>query len=240
MTQPIVLITGANKGIGYEAARQLVAKGLHVIVGARDAAKGQAAANGLREAGYSVDAVQLDVTDPASIKAAADAIAAQHGKLDILINNAGINAEFGGAGPLSLTLDDLRTTYETNVFGAFSVLQAFVPLLEKAKGRVINVSSTLGSLTAQSDPQNPYYQVILPAYNSSKAALNGLTIAYAKALAPQGISVASICPGWVKTDMGSEAAPREVDEGANIIVKLASDSKPSTGVFIDDHGFVAW
>lgn len=240
MSQTITLITGANKGIGFETARQLGAAGQHVIIGARDAAKGEAAAASLREAGYAAEAVQLDVTNPASIKAAADAISAKHGKLDVLVNNAGINIEFGGAGPDGLTVEQLRETFETNVFGAFSVLQAFAPLLEKAKGRVINVSSKLGSLTLQSDPTSEWYAFVMPAYNSSKAALNGLTVAYAKAYAPKGISVASICPGWVKTDMGSEAAPRDVSDGAGIIVKLATDATPLTGVYVDDDGAIGW
>jgi NAD(P)-dependent dehydrogenase (short-subunit alcohol dehydrogenase family) len=240
MSQTITLITGANKGIGFETARQLGAAGQHVIIGARDAAKGEAAAASLREAGYSVEAVQLDVTNAASIKAAAETITAKHGHLDVLVNNAGINIEFGGTAPDTLTVDQLRETFETNVFGAFSVLQAFAPLLEKAKGRVINVSSKLGSLTLQSDPTSDYYPFVMPAYNASKAALNGLTIAYSKAYAPKGISVASICPGWVKTDLGSDAAPREVDEGAGIIVKLATDATPSTGVYVDDDGTIGW
>jgi NAD(P)-dependent dehydrogenase (short-subunit alcohol dehydrogenase family) len=240
MTQTITLITGANKGIGFETARQLGAAGHHVIIGARDLAKGEAAAASLREAGHSAEAIALDVTDPASVATAATAITASHGRLDVLVNNAGINVEFGVGGPEDLTLEQLRQTYDTNVFGAFIVLKAFTPLLATAQGRVINVASKLGSLSQQADPNSPWYGFVMPAYNSSKSALNGLTISYAKALAPKGISVASICPGWVKTDMGSDAAPRTVEEGAGIITKLATDATPSTGVFVDDDGGVAW
>ncbi len=135
----------------------------------------------------------------------------------------------------------LKETYETNVFGAFTVIRALLPLLRKsAPARIINQSSTLGSLGTLSDPGSPYYGNNLLAYNSSKSALNGLTLAFAKDLAGERISVNSVCPGWVKTDMGSDTAPRSVEQGAAIAVKLATMDDPPTGQYLDDAGEIPW
>jgi NAD(P)-dependent dehydrogenase (short-subunit alcohol dehydrogenase family) len=140
-----------------------------------------------------------------------------------------------------LTLETLRATYDTNFFGVFTVIQHLLPLLRKsAPARIINQSSTLGSLGVLSDPASPFYGVNLLAYNSSKTALNGLTLAFAKELAGDGVSVNSVCPGWVKTDMGSDAAPRTVEQGAAIAVKLATMDAPPTGKFLNDEGEVRW
>ncbi len=140
-----------------------------------------------------------------------------------------------------MDLATLKATYETNVFGAFAVTKAMLPLLRKSSSaRIINQSSTLGSLGVLSDPGGPWYGVNLLAYNSSKSALNGLTVALAKDLAGDRISVNSTCPGWVKTDMGSEAAPRSVEQGAAIAVKLATMDSPPTGKFLDDSGEIPW
>ncbi len=240
----IALITGANRGLGLETARQLAAQDFTVILGARDLQKGEAAAQSLLEAGFDAHAVQLEVADPHSVERAAREVGEKFGHLDALINNAGVFPEFaaGHFSPSQLSLDDFHKTYATNVFGAFSVLKAFLPLLQKSPApRVVNVSSTLGSLAALSDPQSPYYGNNTLAYNSSKAALNEITIAFAKELKGTPIKINSACPGWVKTDMGSDAAPRELEEGPRIFVTLATlPTDGPTGGFFDENGPVAW
>ena len=238
----VALITGANKGIGFEIGRQLSQLGLTVVLAARDEARVQAAAERLRAGGLDVQGVRLDVTDPATAETAAQWLDQRFGRLDVLVNNAGIAPESAtGSRPSSLDLAMLRETYETNVFGAFTVIRALLPLLKRsAPSRVINQSSTLGSLGVLSDPASPFYGTNLLAYNSSKSALNGLTLAFSKDLAADRIAVNSVCPGWVKTDMGSDAAPRSVDQGAAIAVKLATMENPPTGHFLDDQGEIVW
>src|SRR3954447_10758886 len=238
----VALVTGANKGIGLEIGRQLGKLGFTVALAARDEAKADAAAAHLQAEGLDAHGVVLDVTEPATAEAAARWLDERFGRLDVLVNNAGISHEFGqGTRPSQLDLGTLKATYETNVFGAFAVIKAFLPLLRKsAPSRVINQSSTLGSLGRMSDPGSPYHGVNLLAYNSSKSALNGLTLAFAKDLAGDRISVNSTCPGWVKTDMGSDAAPRSVEQGAAIAVKLATMEDPPTGTFVDDAGEIPW
>ena len=238
----VALITGANKGIGLEIARQLGKKGFTVALAARDAAKVEGAASRLKGEGLDAHGIVLDVTNPKTAEAAASQVEKDFGRLDVLINNAGISLEFGqGTRPSQIDLATLKATYETNVFGAFAVIQAFLPLLRKsAPSRIINQSSTLGSLGILSDPSGAWYGVNLLAYNSSKSALNGLTLAFAKDLAADQISVNSTCPGWVKTDMGSDAAPRSVEQGAAIAVKLATMDEPPTGKYLDDNGEIPW
>lgn len=238
------LITGANRGLGLEAARQLAQIGFTVIIGARDADKGEAAAAQLRESGFDASAVQLDVADEQSVANAAREVGEKFGHLDALVNNAGVFNEFaqGAIVPSNLSLDLLRSTYETNFFGAFSVLQNFIPLLLKAEApRIVNVSSTLGSLCELSDSASPYYGNNTVAYNSSKAALNGLTVAFAKEFKDTPLKINSACPGWVKTDLGGEQAPRELEEGPRIFVTLATlPADGPTGGFFDENGPVAW
>ena len=238
----VALVTGANKGIGLEIGRQLGGHGFRVVLAARDAAKVEEAASRLKGEGLDVHGVVLDVTDPIAAEAAARRVDEQFGRLDVLVNNAGVGPEFtSGVKPSHLAMEMLRATYETNFFGAFAVIRAFLPLLRKsAPARIINQSSTLGSLGVLSDPGSPYYRNNLLAYNSSKSALNGLTLAFAKDLAGDRISVNSVCPGWVKTDMGSDAAPRTVEQGASIAVKLATMDSPPTGKFLDDAGEIPW
>jgi NAD(P)-dependent dehydrogenase (short-subunit alcohol dehydrogenase family) len=238
----VALITGANKGIGLEIARQLGKLGFTVALAARDAAKVEDAASLLKGEGLDAHGIVLDVTKPKTAEAAASQVDKDFGRLDVLINNAGISQEFGqGTRPSQIDLATLKATYETNVFGAFAVIQAFLPLLRKsAPSRIINQSSTLGSLGILSDPDGAWYGVNLLAYNSSKSALNGLTLAFAKDLAGDRISVNSTCPGWVKTDMGSDAAPRSVEQGAAIAVKLATMDNPPTGKYLDDAGEIPW
>jgi NAD(P)-dependent dehydrogenase (short-subunit alcohol dehydrogenase family) len=240
----IALITGANKGIGLETARQLAEKGIHVLIGARDAANGQAAAQTLQAAGYKADFIALDVSDEASVKQAAQTVSDRYGKLDILVNNAGINPEYPQAvfSFEQMSLELLMQIYQTNVFGAFLTIREFLPLLRKAEaGRIVNTSSSGGSLTEQSNPASPYYFVNTAGYNSSKTALNALTVQLAKQLAGTNIKVNSACPGWVQTDMGSAAAPRTVQEGARIIIKLATlPNDGSNGGFFNEDGSIGW
>jgi len=238
----VALVTGANKGIGFEIGRQLGRLGFAVALAARDEAKVKAATDRLRGEGLAVHGVRLDVTDPASAEDAARWLDGRFGRLDVLVNNAGVSHESGqGTRPSQLDLETLKATYETNVFGAFAVTGAMLPLLKKsAPSRIINQSSTLGSLGILSDPGGAWYGVNLLAYNSSKSALNGLTVALAKDLAGDRISINSTCPGWVKTDMGSDAAPRTVEQGAAIAVKLATMDEPPTGKLLDDGGEIPW
>jgi NAD(P)-dependent dehydrogenase (short-subunit alcohol dehydrogenase family) len=242
MTKKIVFITGANKGIGYEVARQLAAtKEFIVLLGARDSQRGAAAAQKLTAEG-EVHFVPIDVADEQSIAAAAELVAKQWGKVDVLINNAGIVLELSAKiRPAALELPMLKETFETNVFGAFAVIHHFLPLLKQSEtAQIINVSSTLGSLTSMSDPNNMYYGANTLAYNASKSALNALTVAFAKDLASEQICVNSICPGWVKTDLGTDAAYLTVEQGAAIIVKFATMENPPTGKFFEDNGEIPW
>ena len=238
----LALITGANKGIGFEVARQLGATGIIVLIGARGQCRADAAVTALKKDGINAHAVEIDVGSEDSVIAAAQKIASDHGRIDILVNNAGIMTEMAaGTRPKDLTLETLKQTFDTNVFGAFTVIKHFVPLLKKSRApRIINVSSTLGSLCTMSDSSHPMHGVNFAAYNASKTALNALTVALAKDLAADRISVNSICPGWVKTDMGGESAPRNVTQGAGIIVTLATSGNPPTGTFVDENGTVAW
>jgi NAD(P)-dependent dehydrogenase (short-subunit alcohol dehydrogenase family) len=240
----IALVTGANKGIGLEIVRQLARRDVVVLLGARDEVKGEAAAAQLRAEKLDVRLTHLDVTDRASISDAVARVENDFGRLDILVNNAGVGFEFGAnlESPWRVSPDMFQATYETNVFGVFAVTQAFLPLIRKSPaGRIVNVSSTLGSLTNQSDPTSPFYQANTPAYSSSKSALNALTVSLAKELAEAPIKVNAMCPGWVKTEMGGEQAPRTVEQGAREAVRLAlAPNDAPTGTFTDDNGVIAW
>jgi NAD(P)-dependent dehydrogenase (short-subunit alcohol dehydrogenase family) len=234
MQQKIALITGANKGIGLETARQLSAQDVHVIVASRDAARGEAAVSGLKAQDLPVESLALDVDDGASIAQAAAEIERRHGRLDILINNAGVVHDAMDQPPSAQSIDTWRKTFETNVFGLVAVTQAMLPLLRKsAAGRIVNVSSRLGSITDQSDPASPYYPFKVPAYNVSKTAVNGWTVQLAYELRDTGIKVNAIHPGHVKTDMGGASASMEVSDGARTSVELAliADDGPTGGFF---------
>ena len=243
----IALVTGANRGLGLETARRLGQSGTKVLIGARDPAAGERAAEQLRGERLDAEALTLDVSCPDSVRAAAADVAARHGRLDVLVNNAGILPEAtGGAGDGPIDLTAFRETFEVNLFGAVNVTQGFLPLLRRSEaGRIVNVSSTMGSLADQGDPESPYFGVVVPAYQGSKAALNGLTVATAKALADTPIKVNSVCPGWLKTDLGGPdnraAAPSTAAEGAEIVVAMASlPADGPTGHFVDRDGPVAW
>jgi NAD(P)-dependent dehydrogenase (short-subunit alcohol dehydrogenase family) len=243
----IALVTGGNRGLGLATARRLGEHGATVIVGSRDAARGAQAVRELREAGIDAEGVALDVTDLTSVRAAADEISRRHGRLDVLVNNAGILPEAtAGAADAPIDVDLLRRTFETNVFGAAAVSQAFVPLLRRSDaGRIVNVSSTMGSLADQLDPDSPFHALIVPGYQASKAALNALTVSLSKALAGTTVKVNSVCPGWVQTDLGGPdnraAAPLSAEEAARIVVAAATpaDDAP-TGAFLSAAGPVAW
>jgi NAD(P)-dependent dehydrogenase (short-subunit alcohol dehydrogenase family) len=233
----IALVTGANKGIGLETARQLGRAGVSVLLGARDVDRGIAAAEQLRAEDMTVAPLVLDVTDPASISAATKRIDDEYGRLDILVNNAGILVGWGR--PSDLTVDDLRLSYETNVFGVLAVTNAMLPLLRRSQaGRIVNVSSSIGSLSRQAAPDSG---IPMLAYSSSKAALNGLTVAYAADLAETAIKVNSADPGYCATDLNHHTGTRSPAEGAAIVVHLALlDADGPTAQFHADHGQVPW
>jgi NAD(P)-dependent dehydrogenase (short-subunit alcohol dehydrogenase family) len=244
----IALVTGGSRGLGLETARRLGGRdGYKVIVGAREAAAGERAVRELRDEGVDAEMVILDVTSPASVADAAGRVDERHGRLDVLVNNAGILPEATDAtadGPVDVEM--FRRTFDTNVFGPVSVAQRFLPLLRRSPaGRIVNVSSTMGSLADQVDPGSPYYGVVVPAYQGSKAALNAFTIALSKTLADTDIKVNSVCPGWLQTGLGGPdnraAAPTTAAEGAEIVVEMAClpDEGP-TGSFVDRDGPVAW
>ena len=244
----IALITGANRGIGYATAARLGQAGVQIIVGARDREKGHAAAASLREQGTDAVALQLDVTDDNSVRDAAEVVRAEHGHVDMLINNAGILPEAAAAHRVSgpMDLDIFRETFATNLFGVVATTEAFLPLLLDAPaGRIVNVSSTVASLIDQSDPDSKYYGLVVPAYQASKAALNSITIALSKSLANTNIKVNVVCPGWVQTDLGGPqnkaAAPTTPEEAARVVSQMAliGDDGP-TGGFFDEAGPVRW
>lgn len=244
LTDRVALITGANKGIGLETARQLAQRGATVLIGARDAARGETAANTLRGEGFKAEVVVIDTSDPASVTVAAQTVGDKYGRLDILINNAGVILEDWMTPPSATTLQTFQETFATNVWGVLSTTQAFLPLVKNSPaGRIVNVSSTMGSLTTMADASNPYGGggAYANAYRTSKAALNMLTELFAKELAQTTIKVNSICPGWVRTEMGTDAAPRSVEQGATASVRYATlPADGPTGGFFDEDGAVAW
>lgn len=218
----IALVTGANKGIGYETARQLAAQGITVLLGARDAKKGQEAVEKLKADGATnVQFLPIDVTDEASVAQAAQTVEQQFGRLDILINNAGLMVSADQAAPSQVPVSALRETYEVNVFGLAAVTQAFWPLLNKSEAaRLVNVSSILGSLALNADFNSPIASYRLPAYNSSKAAVNLLTTGYAYEWRDTPHKANTIHPGSVETDM-NPAGTLDVPTGAKTSVELA-------------------
>ena len=234
-----VLITGANKGIGFEVARQLARKGMRVLLAARDAERGRTAAQSLAGEG-EVEAITLDVTDQASIDAAAATVREKFGKLDVLINNAGIAVE--RQAPSQATMDGVRKTFDTNFFGVIAVTQAFLPLLrESDHARIVNVSSGLGSLTQHSDSSWQFGSINSLAYCSSKTALNALTVLLAKELRESGIKVNVADPGYTATDLNGNSGTQTVAEGSEAIVTLATlPADGPTGTYIDRAGTVSW
>ncbi|QMV14143.1 SDR family oxidoreductase [Vibrio spartinae] len=237
----VVLVTGGNKGIGFQVARELALLGGTVLVGARSETNGKDAVSKLMSEGLRADLIPIDVTDQKSIQTAENLIRERYGRLDVLINNAGIAID-AGMSPSQLSIDTLKQTFETNFFGAFLVTQTMLPLLRNANaGRVVNVSSGLGSLTLNSDPDSEFAGVKLIAYNSSKAALNSLTIQFAYELRDTSIKVNSADPGYTATDLNGHSGTRTVEQAAGIIIKLATlDESGPTGGFFDENGSVPW
>lgn len=237
----VALVTGANKGIGLEIARQLGRAGVTVLLGARDAGRGDAATERLRHEGLEAHSLRLDVTDAASVRDAAASIAADHTRLDILVNNAGINDPEDGP-PTLASLDAVRHVFETNFFGALAVTQAMLPLLRKSpSGRIVNMSSSLGSLTLNGDASSEYYAARLIGYNASKAALNMLTVQLGEELRDSSIVVNAVCPGYVRTDLNGNTGYLSPPEAAATPVRLAllRRDRP-TGRFLNAEGAVPW
>lgn len=241
----IALVTGGNRGLGFEVSRQLAQAGHTVVIGARDSQKGADAAELLGTEGLQAEALTVDVDDPASIEQAAGELRERHGRLDVLVNNAGILPEATTDSDEVISASLFRRTFETNLLGAVNVTEQFLPLLRQSEaGRIVNVSTTMGSLTDQSDPNSPYYGVVVPAYQASKAALNSVTVGLSKLLAGTAIKVNAICPGFVQTDltpMNRAQAPLTTADAARVVVRyaLVDEGGPSGG-FFDQKAVVAW
>ncbi len=237
----IALVTGANKGIGLEIARQLAETGVFVLIGARDAARASAAVADLASRGLRAEAIPIDLNDSESITAAAEMIRSRHGRLDILVNNAGIvHAEDGP--PTAASAGAARQIMETNFIGTLQVTQAMLPLLRLSPaGRIVNLSSSLGSLTVNGDPTSPYYSARLIGYNASKAALNMLTVQFAQELRGTNIVVNSVSPGYVKTDLTGHSGLLTAEEGARLPVKYALLGENAvSGRFVEASGETPW
>lgn len=234
--RPVAVVTGANRGLGLEACRQLARRGYAVVLTSRDPERGEGACAALAGDGLEVEWIQLDVADDDSIQRMAGELEARHGRVDVLINNAGIleDSSSQGAGALEAQRALLRRTMDTNAFGALAVAQRLVPLLRRGgPGRIVNVSSGLGQLE---DMEGGY-----PAYRLSKTALNAVTRMLAAELAEDGIPVNSVCPGWVRTDMGGPEAERSVEQGVDTIIWLATlENELPSGGFFRDRKRIPW
>jgi NAD(P)-dependent dehydrogenase (short-subunit alcohol dehydrogenase family) len=234
MAARIAVVTGASKGIGFEICRQLGQKGVNVVLTARDPGRGQEAVSSLQQEGLNIIFHALDVTAPQQVRKLADYMEGSHGRCDILVNNAGILADKRGASVLDVSPETMCATLEANLYAPLRISQALVPLMRKHRyGRIVNLSSGLGQLEGMDDGT--------PAYRVSKAALNALTCMFAAAGKDSGILVNSMCPGWVRTDMGGANATRSVEQGAETAVWLATlpDDGP-TGGFFRDRKAIAW
>jgi NAD(P)-dependent dehydrogenase (short-subunit alcohol dehydrogenase family) len=248
--KPVAVVTGANQGIGLQIAKDLVAHGFTVLVGSRNFERGEAAAKTING---DARVLQLDVTDPPSIAAAAERIGNEFGRLDVLVNNAAISntrmlpgmtvEEYSkSTGPSVVSLDEVRAVFETNVFGVLAVTQAMLPLLRQAPAaRIVNVSSGAGSLTLNSDPAFPWRSIFGPVYPASKTALNAMTLAMAIELEPAGIKVNACSPGFTKTNLNNYAGTQTVEEGAREPVRLALLGPDGpTGTFSGANGPIPW
>jgi NAD(P)-dependent dehydrogenase (short-subunit alcohol dehydrogenase family) len=249
--KPVALVTGANKGIGLQIAKDLAAHGFTVLVGSRNLNHGEPA---VKSVGPDAHAVQLDVTAQSSIAAAAERIRKEFGRLDVLVNNAAIShavelkpgwaledaVKLGRASVVSL--DEVRAVFETNVFGVIAVTQAMLPLLREAPaGRIVNVSSGAGSLTLASDPANPLHKMFIPSYSASKTALNAITLAFASDLESTRIKVNAADPGFTATDLNNFQGTRTVQQAAREPVRLALlDANGPTGTFSNEDGPLPW
>jgi NAD(P)-dependent dehydrogenase (short-subunit alcohol dehydrogenase family) len=225
----IALVTGANQGVGLQVAKELAANGVTVLAGSRNFARGEAAA---REIGADAIALQLDVTDPASIAAAAKHVRTEFGRLDLLVNNAAISNTRKGSLSIqeyvkltrasNVSLDEVRAVWETNVFGVLAVYQAMLPLLrESSEARIVNVSSGVGSLTDNADPAHPYHKMFGPVYPASKTALNAITLAMMIELESTGIKVNLVTPAFTSTNLNGYAGTESVEDGSREVVRVA-------------------
>jgi len=228
--KPVALVTGANQGIGLQIAKDLMTHGFTVLVGSRNFEKGEAAAKSI---GADAHAIQLDVTDQASITAAAERIRKEYGRLDVLVNNAGISntgrkpgvslEEYAKSTRASVvSLDEVRAVWETNVFGALAVYQAMLPLLRESKAaNIVNVSSGVGSLTANADPAYPYHKMYGPVYPASKAAMNAIVLAMMVELEDTPIKVRLVSPGFTSTNLNNYAGTQTLEDGSREVVRVA-------------------
>ncbi len=239
-------MTGATRGLGLAASRALAQTGACVLLTGRTLSAAEHAADSLRREGLDVQALELDVTSASSIQAAAQQVGQHQGRVDVLVNNAGILPEATDATKHQFANPALfQTTFSTNLFGAVAVTEAFLPLLRHSvAGRIVNVSTTMGSLTEQANPDSPYFGMVVPAYQASKAALNSVTISLAKTLAETDIKVTAVCPGFVQTELtpiNREQAPLTPEQAARIVVTAATlPADAKSGTFIDDNGPVNW
>jgi len=235
----IALVTGANKGIGFEVVRQLAQNGFFVYVGSRNLESGLAAVEKLKADGIdNIEAIELDVTDQDSVNNTRTTIGRKTEVLDVLINNAGISGGFPQSA-LNATIDQFQTVYETNVFGVVRVTQAFIDLLRKSpEPRIVNVSTAMASLTLAADPSSPGYDYKLAVYQSSKSALNMYTVNLAYELRDTAFKVNAVCPGWTKTDFTNNQGTSTVEEAGKRIAKYALISQDGpTGKFISEEYF---
>jgi NAD(P)-dependent dehydrogenase (short-subunit alcohol dehydrogenase family) len=248
-SQPrVALVTGANRGLGFEVCRQLGAQGCRVLLGARNPEAGEAAAETLRQEGHDVTSLTLDLSDPASITAAADLIHQSFGRLDILVNNAAILSDLNQQ-PTEVSDATLRENFEINFFGPWQLTRALAPLLKASAGRVLNIATQVARLSQLADPQSPLKDDICPAYQASKVALNAMTVLFAKEFRDSGARVNSVCPGWMLTDMGHEDLPdygeaarpmTPAEAVAAYLWLLSSDGEVPTGGFFTGREPVEW
>lgn len=240
----VALITGANRGIGFETAKGLAALGITVILGTRDIIKGQAAAQQLQDLGFKAEAIEYDANQSQSADSVYEYIDEHYGKLDILVNNAGILQEqlMGKNNSTSVSADVLQQTFQTNLFAVIALTQKLLPLIKKAPaGRIVNLSSILASLTLHSMPKSPIDPAKAFAYNASKTALNAYTIHLARELRDTNIKVNSAHPGWVKTSVGGANAPMEVEDSAKTSIQLATlNDDGASGGFFHDGEALPW
>ena len=231
----IALVTGANRGIGLETSRQLAAQGYHVVMGSRDLERGRKAARDLAARGLpDVEAVQPDVSDESSIDEALASVFRAHGRIDVLVNNAGVYLDEGFDSTFETSREVLEETFETNVLGPFQLCQRVIPgMIDRGYGRVVNLSSGMGQLSEMNGGA--------PAYRISKTAINAVTRIFSEEAKGSDVLVNSVCPGWVKTDMGGESAELSVEEGADTVVWLATLPEDGpTGAFFRERKRIDW